>query len=84
MVRSSMVIVAYGVWYFWGRVTNFNQLEAGKQCFLASDWLKFETLPLKYRTLYLIELHHNTWLDSEFHKCCENANLPEANRFIAT
>ena len=26
-------------------VTNFNQSEARKHCFLASDWLKFETLP---------------------------------------
>ena len=38
--------------YFRGRVSNLNQSEARKQCFLASDWLKFETLPRKYRTLY--------------------------------
>ena len=37
---------------FRGRVTNFNQSEARKQCFLASDWLKFETLPRKFRTLF--------------------------------
>ena len=38
--------------YFRGRVTNFNQSEARKQCFFASDWLEFETLPdRKYRTL---------------------------------
>ena len=28
-----------------GRVSNFDQSEARKQCFLFSDWLKFETLP---------------------------------------
>ena len=37
--------------YFRGRVSYFNQSESRKQCFLASDWLKFETLPRKYRTL---------------------------------
>ena len=37
--------------YFRGRVTNFYQSEARKQSFLASDWLKFVTLPRKYRTL---------------------------------
>ena len=31
--------------YFRGRVSNFNQSEARKHCFLASDWSKFETLP---------------------------------------
>ena len=34
-----------------GRVSNFDQSEARKQCFLASDWLKFETLPRQFRTL---------------------------------
>ena len=37
----------YSVWYFQGRVLNFNKSEARKQCFLASDWLKFETIPRK-------------------------------------
>ena len=36
--------------YFRGRVSNFNQPKARKHCFLTSDWLKFETLPRKYRT----------------------------------
>ena len=31
--------------FYRGRVSNFNQSEARKQCFLDSDWLKFETLP---------------------------------------
>ena len=39
--------------YFRGRVSNFDQSESRKHSFLASDWLKFETLPRKYRTLYL-------------------------------
>ena len=40
--------------YFPGRVPNFNQSEARKQCFLiASDRLKFRTLPGKYLVLYL-------------------------------
>ena len=30
---------------FRGRVSYFNQSEARKGCFLASDWLKYETLP---------------------------------------
>ena len=41
----------YRVRYFRGRVSNFNQSETREQCFLDSDWLKFETLPRKYRTL---------------------------------
>ena len=28
-----------------GRVSNSNQSDARKHCFLASDWSKFETLP---------------------------------------
>ena len=36
---------------FRGRVSNFNQSEARKQSVLASDWLKFVTLPRKYPTL---------------------------------
>ena len=35
----------YRVRNYRGRVSNFDQSEARKQCFLASDWLKFETLP---------------------------------------
>ena len=34
--------------YFRGRVSNFNQSEARKQCFLASHWSKYETLPRKF------------------------------------
>ena len=30
--------------YFWGRVSYFNQSEARKQCYLDSDWLKYEPL----------------------------------------
>ena len=44
----------YRALYFRGRVTNLNQSEARKQCFLASDWLKFETHPRKYRTLLIV------------------------------
>ena len=35
------------------RVFSFHQSESRKQYFLASDWLKFETLPRYYRNLYL-------------------------------
>ena len=35
----------YRVRNYRGRVSNFDQSEARKQRFLASDWLKFETLP---------------------------------------
>ena len=35
----------YRVRNYRGRVSNFNQSEARKHCFLASDWSKFETLP---------------------------------------
>ena len=38
--------------YFRGRVLHFNLSEARRQHFLASDWLDFDTLPRKYRTLY--------------------------------
>ena len=42
--------------YFRGRVTNFNQSDARKYCFLSFDRSKFETLPRKYRTLLLCYL----------------------------
>ena len=45
--------------YFRGRVTNFNQSEARKQCFLAFYWLKFETILRKYRTLQYYYLLFN-------------------------
>ena len=41
----------YRVRYWRGRVPYFNQSEARKQCFTASDWLNYGTLPHKYRTL---------------------------------
>ena len=41
--------------FFRGRVPNFNQSEGREQYFLASDWLKSETLPRNYRAL-LFEL----------------------------
>ena len=41
----------YRVRNFRGRVSYFNQSEARKHPFLASDWLKYETLPRKFRTL---------------------------------
>ena len=37
--------------YFRGRVSYFDQSGPGKHRFLASDWLKYETLPLNCRTL---------------------------------
>ena len=40
----------YRARYYRERVSNFDQSEAGKHCFVASDWLKFETLPRKYCT----------------------------------
>ena len=39
--------------YFRGRVSNLYQSKARMHCFLASDWLKFETLPRKYCTPYI-------------------------------
>ena len=50
-----MKISKLRVRYFWGRITNFNQSEARKHCFFVSDWLKYETLPRKYRTLYSVD-----------------------------
>ena len=50
-MRSTLNQQFYRVRNFRGRVSIFNQSEARKQCFLASDWLKFETLPRKFRTL---------------------------------
>ena len=39
--------------YFRGRVSYFDQLEARKHRFLASDWSKYDTLePRKYRSLF--------------------------------
>ena len=44
--------------YYRLRVSNFNLSESRKQCFLASDWLKFETLPRKYPTLQETIIFH--------------------------
>ena len=49
---SLVIRFTYRVRNFRGRVSNFNQSEARKQCVLASDWLKFVTLPRKFRTLF--------------------------------
>ena len=57
--------IANRVRNFQGRVSNFNQSEARKQCVLASDWLKFVTLPRKFRTLFLI-LKHSFGLKSQY------------------
>ena len=38
--------LAYRVRNYRGRVSNFNQSEVRKHCFLAPDWSKFVTLPL--------------------------------------
>ena len=43
--------VLYRVRYSRGRVSNYHQSEARKHCIPASDWLKFVTLPQKYRNL---------------------------------
>ena len=42
---SQDFIKSYRVRNCRGRVSNFDQSEARKQCFLATDWSKFETLP---------------------------------------
>ena len=47
MLEGDIIMIRY----YRGRVTIFNQSEARKHCSLPSDWLKFETLPRKYRTL---------------------------------
>ena len=45
---------------FRGRVSHFNQSEARKQCFLASDWLKYETLPENF-VLYMYIRNIKYW-----------------------
>ena len=44
-IPAKEVSGVYRVRNYRGKVTNFNQSEARKHCFLASDWSKFETLP---------------------------------------
>ena len=51
--QSKFILKIHRVRNFRGRVSNFHQSEARKHCFLASDWLKFETLPRKFRPLLL-------------------------------
>ena len=51
LLSNGYIYRTYRVRNFRGRVSYFNQSEARKQCFLASDWLKYETLPRKFRTL---------------------------------
>ena len=50
-IMNSCEVINYRVRYFRGRIPKFNQSEARKRCFLSSYWLKFGTLPRKYRTL---------------------------------
>ena len=50
MELAEKVILEYSCF---GSVPNFNQSGARKYCFQASDWLKFGTLPRKYRPLLL-------------------------------
>ena len=50
---SLLVSVDYSIFGVGSRVSNFNQSEARKHCFLASDWPKFVTLPRKFFTLYI-------------------------------
>ena len=72
MGSGLVVLVGYNrVRYIWGRVSNFHQSEARKDCFLASDWSKFETLPRKYRTLEL----HETFAWFYWHWVCYQAIL---------
>ena len=73
-VPSSEVsfVLNYRVRNYWGRVTNFNQSEARTHCFLASDWLKFETLPRKFRTLLsCIFLLFCVEVSFRFHLSCD-------------
>ena len=58
-LKLYIVLDYYRVRYFRGRVSNFNQSEARKDCFLASDWSKFETPPHKYRTQFFMFKFHS-------------------------
>ena len=51
---------------FSGKGFKFKQSEEKKQCFLASDWLKFEILPQKYATL-LFNKNTDCFQDTESH-----------------
>ena len=51
-LEIEITVIVHGGRYFRGRVSNFNQPEARKQCVLAPDWLRIVTLPRKYRTLF--------------------------------
>ena len=44
-ICTDMGQVTNRVGYFRGKVSYFNQSEARKYCFLASNWMIFETLP---------------------------------------
>ena len=53
MGSGLVVLVGYNrVRYIRGRVSNFHQSEARKDCFLASDWSKFETLHETFAWFY--------------------------------
>ena len=45
--QNFIILKVYAEVYFRGRVPNFNQSGTRMHCFLAFDWLKFETLPTK-------------------------------------
>ena len=41
----------YGIFGEGFHISSFDQSEARKLCFFASDWSRYETLPRRYRTL---------------------------------
>ena len=45
----AFIWIVHRIRYFLGDVLKFNQSEARKQCFVDSDWLKFETRARKHR-----------------------------------
>ena len=62
-------------------VSNFDQSEARKHRFLASDWSKFENLPRKYRTL-LGPMNKFKGKRMDSIETQQNAEIQEFHRFL--
>ena len=50
--------IEHGIFGGGSQLSNFNQSEARKQCFLASDWLNLGNFPRKYRALLVTLCGH--------------------------
>ena len=70
LMTTNNFILWYGPnkeWYFWKEITNVDQREARKQCFVAYDWLIFVIFPQNafYYFIFIFYQNVNIYFDQE-------------------